>query len=195
MAHSGTVTFLSYWRGLQTSPEQAPTRERFDPAALKSLIPQLIMLSGDDHVHRFRLAGGFVNAFHGYELKDTAFPALFRSPFIDTVHTALVMSRRREQPLLLTVSAPWRTFDSVLTEDDLSQSDTVTFEICLCPLRGRTGQADRFVGVYQTTSAPPKNPRGSVGRYNLVSSRLYEPNRGAAAAHLRLVVAEGKRIA
>jgi hypothetical protein len=194
MAHSGTVTFLSYWRGLQTRPDQAPARERFDPAALKSLIPQLIMLSGDDHVHRFRLAGGFVSTFHGYELKDTAFPALFRSPYIDTVHTALVMSRRREQPLLLTLSAPWRSFDTV-EDDEASHSETVSFEVCLCPLRGLSGQADRFVGVYQTTSAPPRNPRGAIGRYNLVSSRLYEPNRGAGAAHLRLVVDEGKRIA
>lgn len=194
MAHSGTLTFLSYWRGLQPSPVQAPSREHFDPAALKSLIPQLIMLSGEDAAHRFRLAGGFVNAFHGYELKATAFPALFRSPFIDTVHAALIMSRRREQPLLLSLSAPWRSFDTI-EEDAASQTDTVTFEVCLCPLRGPSGQADRFVGVYQTTSVPPKNPRGAIGRYALESSRLYEPNRGAAAAHLRLVVDEGKRIA
>ena len=194
MAHSGTVTFLSYWRGLQTTPARAPQRDLFDPAALKSLIPQLIMVSGDDTVHRFRLAGGFVNTFHGYELKGTAFPALFRSPFIDTVHTVLVMSRRREQPLLLNLSAPWRSFDD-LADADASQTETVHFEVCLCPLRSHAGQADRFVGIYQTTSAPPKSPRGSVGRYTLESSRLYEPNRGAAAAHLRLVVAEGKRIA
>lgn len=193
MAHSGTVTFLSYWRGLQSAPERAPDRELFDPAALKSLIPQLVMLAGDTAAHRFRLAGGFINAFHGYELKGTAFPSLFRSPFIDTVHTALIMSRRREQPLLLSLSAPWRPLDAA--EDALFQTDTVTFEVCLCPLRNHNGQADRFVGIYQTTSLPPRNPHGAAGRYTLVSSRLFEPKRGVGAAHLRLVAAEGKRIA
>ncbi len=205
MPHSSTVSFLSYWRGLQTSPDKAPPRVLFDPGRLKSLVPQMMMISDDDAHHRFRLAGGFLVAIHGYELKGTSFLGLFRSPFVDTVQTALIMSRRRQQPVLLTLSAPWQSLEATAlgegpesppeSQNDTSSRDTVTIEACLCPMTDRDGKVDRFVGIYQTTSAPPKNPRGSLGRYTLVSSRLYEPQRSIKAAHLRLVAAEGKRIA
>lgn len=201
MPHSSTVSFLSYWRGLQTSPDKAPPRVLFDPGRLKSLIPQMLMISDDDASLRFRLAGGFLVTIHGYELKNTSFLGLFRSPFVDTVQTALIMSRRRQQPVLLTLSAPWQSLEATAlgekheSQNGTSSGDTVTIEVCLCPMTDRDGKVDRFVGIYQTISAPPKNPRGSVGRYTLVSSRLFEPQRGARAAHLRLVAAEGKRIA
>lgn len=201
MPHSSTVSFLSYWRGLQTSPEKAPPRVLFDPGRLKSLIPQMVMISDDGAGHRFRLAGGFLVAIHGYELKNSSFLGLFRSPFVDTVQTALIMSRRRQQPVLLTLSAPWQSLEATAlgedgtSQNDTSSGDTVTIEVCLCPMTDRDGKVDRFVGVYQTLSAAPKNPRGSVGRYTLVSSRLYEPQRSIKPAHLRLVAAEGKRIA
>ncbi|ESQ85519.1 hypothetical protein ABAC460_23610 [Asticcacaulis sp. AC460] len=192
MPHSSTVSFLSYWRGLQTRPDKAPSRDRFDPARLKSLIPQMIMISTADPAYRFRLSGGFLVAVHGYELKDTSFLSLFRSPFLNTIKTALQMSLRREQPLILTVSAPWITDDPGETP---YQNETVSLELCLCPMMNRDGQVDRFVGVYQTLSAAPKNTKGRLGRYTLVSSRLYEPHRTVRAAHLRLVSVEGRRIA
>ena len=192
MPHSSTVSFLSYWRGLQTQPEKAPSRDHFDPARLKNLIPQMIMISTLDQSYRFRLSGGFLVALHGYELKDTSFLGLFRSPFQDTVKTAIQMCLRREQPLIMTVSAPWVPRDD---SDSLSQTETVMVEICLCPMMNRTGTVDRVVGIYQTLTPPPKNTKGTIGRYNLVSSRLYEPHRRIGAAHLRLVALEGRSIA
>lgn len=194
MAHSSTVSFLSYWRGLQHSPDKAPPRAAFDPANLKNLIPQMIMISDADAHHRFRLSGGFVVAFHGHEMKDTGFVDLFRQPFVDTVQTALILARRREQPLILAISAPWQGLD-LSGDGDTSHNDTILFEICLCPMSNREGKVDRFVGIYQTLSAPPRNPYGQIGQYTLVSSRLYEPKKSVRAAHLQLVAAEGKRIA
>ncbi len=197
MPHSSTVSFLSYWRGLQTSPDRAPARSAFDPANLKSLIPQMMMISDAGSGHRFRLSGGFLVAFHGYELKDTQFLGLFRSPFADTVQTALILSRRRQQPLILNVSAPWLARDGAtgFSDDMASRNETVSFEICLCPMTNREGIVDRFVGIYQTLSAPPANPIGSVGKYTLATSRLYEPRRSIRPAHLQVVAAGGKRIA
>ncbi|MDI7774082.1 PAS domain-containing protein [Asticcacaulis sp. EMRT-3] len=197
MPHSSTVAFLSYWRGLQPEPGQAPLRERFDPSRLKHLIPQMMMISTADARHGFRLSGGFLVALHGHELKDTPFLDRFLSPFADTVAAALALSRRREQPLLLTLSAPWRTAPSATPQADLSlfQNETVSFEICLCPMRNAAGKVDRLVGIYQTLSPMPRNPNGRLGRYTLVASRLYEPERQVRAAHLQLVVIEGKRIA
>ena len=205
MPHSSTVSFISYWRGLQPSPEKAPTRDRFDPARLKSLIPQMMMISTADQSYRFRLSGGFLVAFHGYELKDRSLLSLFRSPFTNTVKPAMGTSLRREQPLILTLSAPWQPFPSGRADDaqpaqstqdrDLSRNETVSFEICLCPIANRDGVIDRFVGIYQTLSPMPQNPHGAVGRYTLMSARLYEHHRLVRAAHLRLVASEGRRIA
>ncbi len=196
MPHSSTVSFLSYWRGLQPSPERAPARSQFDPAQLKSLIPQMIMISDAAAGYRFRLAGGFPVAFHGRELKDNSFLSLFCSPFLDTVQTAIGMSRRRQQPIILTLSAPWQTDSSPGDMAAMaSHPETVNFEIVLCPMATEAGEVDRFVGIYQTLSAPPKNPHGSVGRYTLVSARLYEPKRAIKAAHLRLVAEDGRNIA
>lgn len=197
MPHSSTVSFLSYWRGLQPSPDRAPARSKFDPAQLKSLIPQMIMISDAAASYRFRLAGGFPVAFHGRELKDSSFLSLFRSPFLDTVQTAIGMSRRRQQPVILTLSAPWQT-ESALSGDAAlmaSQTETVNFEIVLCPMTTETGEVDRFVGIYQTLSTPPRNPLGNVGQYTLISARLYEPKRAIKAAHLRLVAEDGRNIA
>ncbi len=197
MPHSSTVSFLSYWRGLQTEPEKAPLREHFDPARLKTLIPQMMMISTTDHSHRFRLSGGFLRALHGYELKDTSFPALFRQPFVNPVTTALMLGRRHEQPVILSLSAPWQTSHPEMSPEEaaLFQNETVRFEICLCPMVNPYGKVDRLVGIYQTLSAMPQNPDGTLGRYTLVASRLYEPDQNIRAAHLHLVTSEGRRIA
>lgn len=197
MPHSSTVSFLSYWRGLQTTSDRAPSRDRFDPARLKSLIPQMIMISTAEPAYRFRLSGGFLVALHGYELKETSFMGLFRSPFHGTVEAAIQMSIRRQQPLIMTVTAPWQTFQSADGEGpaQLSQSETVSLEICLCPMLNRDGHVDRLVGIYQTLSPMPQNPHGTIGRYTLMASRLHEQQRHVRAAHLRLVVSEGLRIA
>ncbi len=193
MPHSSTVSFLSYWRGLQPSPDRAPARDRFDPARLKNLIPQMIMISTADPSLRFRLSGGFLVALHGYELKDTSFLSLFRSPFVNTAKTAISMSLRRQQPLILHLSAPWQANRS--TDAEPSRNDTVSIEVCLCPITNRDGAVDRLVGIYQTLSPMPRNPHGTLGRYTLVSSRLYDHHRYVRAAHLRLVASDGRRIA
>lgn len=197
MPHSSTVSFLSYWRGLQDSPDQAPPRERFDPVYLKSMVPQMLMISSLDPAYRFRLSGGFLVAFHGLELRNTSFTALFRRPFVKTVETALLMAQRRQQPLILKLSAPWLSRAALRAGEDvsLSHSETVSFEICLCPMLNQKGEVDRFVGIYQTLSPMPSNPHGVIGRYTLESARLFEHHRLVRAAHLRLVSLEGRRIA
>jgi len=195
--HSSTVTFLNYWRGLQTHPDKAPLREHFDPARLKPLIPQMMMVSATDHHHRFRLSGGFLRGLHGYELKDTAFPTLFRRASASSLTTALMLARRREQPVLLSLCAPWKTSHPEMSPEELAlfQTETVGFEICLCPMMNGYGKVDRLVGLYQTLSAMPYNPNGVLGRYTLDSSRLIEPEPTAKGAHLRLIASEGRRLA
>lgn len=193
LPHSSTVAFISYWRGLQSEPDRAPPRDRFDPGRLSRLIPQMIMVSTVDHRHLFRLAGGFLTALHGRELKAAPFLTLFRPAFIDAAAAAMTLARRREQPLVLTVSAPWETPQR--QDDDLFQDETLDLEICLCPLANDVGRVDRMVGLCQTTSAPPQRIDGRLGLYSLDAARLYAPDRDIRAAHLQLIASGGKRIA
>lgn len=193
MPHSSTVAFISYWRGLQAEPDRAPPRDRFDPGRLRRLIPQMIMVSTVDHRHLFRLAGGFLTSLHGRELKATPFLTLFRPAFTDAVAAALTLARRREQPLLLSVTAPWES--SPRDDDDLFQNETLGLEICLCPLANDAGRIDRMVGLCQTISAAPQRIDGRLGLYSLDAARLYAPDRDIRAAHLQLIVTDGKRIA
>lgn len=197
MPHSSTVSFLSYWRSLQTDPGKAPLREQFDPARLKTLIPQMMMVSTTDHSHRFRLAGGFLRALHGRELKDTSFTALFQASFVGRVTTALMLSRRQAQPVILSLSAPWQTSHPEMSPEEaaLFQNETVRFEICLCPMLNAYGKVDRLVGIYQTLSAMPQNPNGVLGRYTLDAVRLCPPEESPQPAHLRLIARDGRLIA
>ena len=190
MPHSSTVLFLTYWRGLQISPDKAPARGAFEPARLKTLIPQMMMISCMDPGLRFRLSGGFLVALHGRELKDTSFAQLFKAPFRDPVRAAIASSLRCEQPVLFSLQAPWITKDT-----ETSQTETVKLEICICPMMNQYGKVDRFVGILQTCSPMPRDPRGLLGEYSLVSARLQDSNRESRAAHLNLVAAEGRRLA
>ncbi len=107
------------------------------------------------------------------------------------------MARRQQQPLILKLSAPWLARSAMRAGEELplSQSETVSFEICLCPMLNRDGEVDRFVGIYQTLTPMPVNPYGAIGLYALDSARIFEQHRVVRAAHLRLVVDDGRRIA
>ncbi len=192
MPHSSTVSFISYWRGLQPSPERAPARARFDPARLKSLIPQMLMISATDSAWRFRLSGGFLVTVHGLELRGTSFLNLFQPPFTNPVRVALGSAVRRQQPLILRLAAPWQVHRAT---DDESRNETVTLEICLCPVTNAEGEVDRLVGICQTLSPMPRNRHGMLGRYTLMSARIHDHHSAVRAAHLRLVASGGRRIA
>ncbi len=196
MPHSSTVSLLTYWRGLQSDPVKAPSRDRFDPGHLKSLIPQMIMISTADSGHRFRLSGGFLVAVHGYELRETSFTGLFRPPFNDALIAALQRSALRQQPLLITFSAPWQAYvaEGETADARLFHDETVRFEVCLCPMLNRYGKVDRMVGVYQSLSPMPANRHGTLGRYTLENTTLLEPEQKSTAGHLRLVVDAGQRV-
>ena len=197
MPHSSTISFISYWRGLQDAPDIAPLRERFDPACLKHLVPQMLMLSTHEDRLNFRLSGGFLVAFHGQELKGQSFLDRFRSPFLTTVQSAIGLAARRQQPLVLTLSAPWEAAKNRLPDmdEDLFQSETVQFEVCLCPMLNAKGDVDRLVGIYQTLSPSPRNLKGRVGPYTLMSARIYEHHHLPRPGHLRLIAVEGRLIA
>jgi hypothetical protein len=197
---SSTVTFLSYWRGLQHDPQKAPARASFDPGRLKPLIPQMIMLSATEDGYPFRLSGGFLNILHARDLKERAFIAYFRTQFQRPVRAALRMAQQKQQPLVLTIATPWcakitADADDTTVSYAVSHNETLYIEICLCPLTGPDGQLDRFVGIYQTYGRPPSSTRGKIETYSLLSSKIMQPQSHTVAAHLRLVSVGGQHIA
>ncbi len=202
LAHSSTVLFLNYWRSLQTrGTAHAPLREDFDPSGLKSLMPQMMMISTNDISCRFRLSGGLLVALHGHELKDTAFSSLFAANEHDRLRTALLPTIRQQQPVTLTVSAPWIVMPEASEAEDqaLFRDETVTLEITLCPLTNSYGKIDRLVGLCQPLSRRPKNTKGTLGRYTLLKAGVEAPVADTTPVvrkpHLQLVAVGGRRIA
>lgn len=189
MLHSGTIGFLNYWQSLQISPDHAPERARFDPAQLKPIVRQMIMLSATEKGLPFRLAGEFSGQLHGRDLKNTAFLSLFRDTFHIPLLAAMRQSLRSARPLVLKVESEWTRPHAPI------RPEAVSLEISLCPLMASDGRVDRFVGMYQTTSAQPRTQGGQLGPLRLTSSRLIEPLRTVRPAHLQLISLEGRRIA
>jgi len=196
MPHSSTVAFMEYWRGLHTGAE-VPLRSRFDPARLKHLMPQMLMLSAVEPRHRFRLSGGLVNALHGRNLKDAAFLDRFPAAPADTVAASIGLACRRAQPLVITASALWRPALTPIPAEDgnLFRDEVIDLEICLCPLGNHEGKLDRLVGLYQPLSRLPRPLNGRLSLYRLTGARLHDACGGIRMPHLQLITLEGKRIA
>lgn len=190
MPHSNTVTFLSYWRGLQPSDHQAPLRGAFNPARLKPMIANMMMIGCDEEGYRFRLAGGFLKGLHAKDLKDHAFLTLFLRQYNNPLKAALTRAQETAQPLVLRVFADWEP----LTDKGQASTEVVQLEILLCPLCGPDGTIDRFVGHYQTLGVPPRSIFGQVGAFNLKSVRLLEANQRPVAPYLKLVAFQGSTI-
>src|SRR5690606_25602079 len=101
------LAFINYWQSLQISPDHAPARAGFDPAQLKPVVGQMIMLSATEKGLPFRLAGEFATRLHGRDLRQAPFTSLFRETFHFPLLAALRQSLRGARPLVLTVDSEW----------------------------------------------------------------------------------------
>jgi hypothetical protein len=73
MRHRTTEAVFNYFNTLRAE-RTAPLRSEIDPAALKSVLPDLFILEkGRDGIVRFRLAGTRVCLILGREMRDRAF--------------------------------------------------------------------------------------------------------------------------
>lgn len=189
MAQNDTQTFLTYWRSLRPETDQAPERGAFDPVKVRSLVPQLMMLSARDGF-RFRLAGEVVERMHGLGLKECDFSRLFDPEHQAAVVAALTAARYREQALRLT------TLTRVGEE-------TLEIECLLAPLR-TNGLITRFVGLYAPLSPLPatfqdealfEDSRPLAGRMWLTAAELIDDTKARSRSQLRLIVLNGREVA
>lgn len=185
MAHNNTAQFLKYWHRIQPVTETAPLRAAFDPGALKTLMPQMLMLSAGQGTYDIRLSGGVIDHLHGPGLRGSDFTHLFSPAFRAPLMVALTSARHREQPLLISATAP-------------ISDEVLSLELLLTPLRNTDGLIDRFASLYQPLGAPPTALEDQVpplaGLLTLGSARL-QTSDTLRPAHLRLISLEGQRVA
>lgn len=136
MYHSNTTALLNYWRDLR-GQAFAPTRQTFDPIALRDVLTQVFMLGRlGPSDFRFRLAGGVLCDAHRQNLRGLSFAALWADE--DRLHIKLALEAmvRTGEPVVVNASADAGPF-------------ATSIEVLLAPLLGPEGQTDRVLGFFQ----------------------------------------------
>lgn len=179
MFHPDTQFLIDHWTALARRSDArggVPTRSALEPEALGGRLSRafLAQRAGDDAA--IRLAGEWIEGFHGGPLKDRALLSLWRAASRPLVSSALVQAIREGRPVVIAA---------------LAGTLTAQIEITLLPLRGSTGQADRLLGLYapaQTLTLATEEPR-------LLTARVSIGVGEAARAPLSLAAVHGRRIA
>ncbi len=179
MFHSNTERLIDYWRN-RKAERLSPLRSAIDPSDFTDLLPQVLILGrAAPGQYLFRLAGGLVTDLHARDLRRKDFLSIWAPVDRPRLAAALEASRRAAEPLVLTAEA--RTAEGL----------SARFEILLAPLRAEGSPQDRVLGLYQSLS-PLASLRGKpaeeLGLIRFSTAEDRQP-------HLRLVVADGQRIA
>lgn len=179
MFHPNTERLIDYWR---RSKGQAflPARASIDPGAFTDLLPQVFIIGRQGPgVYPVRLSGGFVADLHGRELKGEAGLSLWARDDRVQVQSALEIARRSPDPVVITA------------EVRALGAPPALMEVMLAPLVGKTGEADRYLGLYQPITSMARledKPVHELAVRSISSSQAGEPR-------LRLAAAYGERIA
>ncbi len=182
MFHPNTQQLIDTWRAHREG-RRLPARTDLSPIDLGPLLPQVFMLGREpDGEEVFRLCGGLMADLHGRDLRASSFYSLWDK--IDRPQIAAAMARARSG------AAP-----SIITVDAFNErGESVSVEMCLAPLTGPSGEADRTLGLYQPISTVARltgAPVKSLVIRHVVSAPDPEP----ALPRLRLVVDNTRRVA
>jgi hypothetical protein len=182
MFHLNTEQLIVYWRE-RRGADPIPRRTSIDPAHLRQMLTQVFMLERQaPGRYRFRLAGGLVADLHDRDLRQADFLDLWRLNDRTSLQMALEAVRRRGEPLVVTGTAHTRT------------GPAMQVEITLAPLLGPSGDADRFIGLYQPTS-PVAELKGHTVAGLSVREMTTPDSDSEALPRLRLAAMHGARIA
>ena len=179
MFHPDTQFLIDHWAGLsrQTHARAGiPERSALRPDALGLRLPRVFVAerTGDDAV--IRLAGSWIETFHGETLKNSALLSLWHVPSRPMVAAALNQTAREARPVVV-VALAGASLDQI--------------EIVLVPLRGPDGDADRVLGLY----APMATLGLAKDEPRLLTARVSVSVGEAARAPLALAAVDGRRIA
>lgn len=179
MFHPDTQFLIDHWTNLSRRAESRggiPARAALQPDVLGLRLPRTFMAerSRDDAV--VRLAGGWIEGFHGEALKGRSLLSLWRTPSRPLVSTALLQAVREGRPVVIVA---------------LAGSLSAQIEIALLPLRGPSGRPDRLLGLY----APAATLTLATDEPRLLTARVSIGVGDAVRAPLSLAAVDGRRIA
>jgi hypothetical protein len=141
MFHSDTQTLIDTWTALGEAAV-IPDRAAFDPTRLGLLLPRAFMAVRRGDGAEFRLAGSWIETFHGDRLAGTAWLPWWSDSSRALVADAITRTFREARPVVIVAGAG---------------SDETALEIVLTPLRGADGVADRILGLYAPTTAETRH--------------------------------------
>ena len=178
--HPNTDRLISAWRA-RRSGRALPARADLSPIDLGPLLPQVFMLGRQDGEELFRLSGGLLVDLWGRDLRGGLFDRLWRQGDGAVVLDALARARKAAAPVVLAADA------------EAADGEHIGVEICLAPITGPSGAADRTLGLLQPISMTGRLMGQSVRTLSL---------RGAVVAAeasseptIRLVALNGLRVA
>jgi hypothetical protein len=179
MFHPDTQFLIDHWTGLAEREDVragVPDRASLEPDALGLRLPRAFIAqrAGDDAV--IRLAGGWIEAFHGEPLKNRPLLSLWRAASRPLVAAALTQTLREARPIVIVA---------------LAGAISAQVEIVLVPLRSPSGAADRILGLY----APTATLTLSADEPRLLTARVSIGVGESARAPLSLAASRGRRIA
>ena len=179
MFHPDTQFLIDHWTSLSRragTRAGIPARAAVEPAALGLRLPRVFMAErpGEDAV--VRLAGGWIEDFHGEWLRDQPLLSLWRPASRPLVAAALTQTLREARPVVVIAQAG---------------QAAAQIEIALVPLRGPSGEPDRVLGLY----APSATLTLASDESRLLTARVSIGVGEAARAPLSLAAAHGRRLA
>ncbi|WP_332653263.1 PAS domain-containing protein [Brevundimonas sp.] len=179
MFHPDTQFLIDHWTSLAGRPESRggiPNRADVEPDALGLRLPRAFVArrTGEDAI--IRLAGSWIEGFHGEALKGHSLLSLWRAASRPLVSTALTQTVREGRPVVVVALA-----GAIATQ----------IEVTLLPLRGPSGEPDRLLGLY----APAATLTLATDEPRLLTARVSIGVGEAARAPLSLAALHGRRIA
>jgi hypothetical protein len=179
MFHPDTQFLIDHWTDLARRDNVRagiPDRASLEPDALGLRLPRAFLAQrlGDDAV--IRLAGEWIEAFHGEPLKNQPLLSLWRTASRPLVAAALTQTVREARPIVVVA---------------LAGALSAQVEIVFVPLRGPSGGADRILGLY----APVATLTLSADEPRLLTARVSIGVGESARAPLSLAAMGGRRIA
>lgn len=134
MRHKTTEAVFHYFNELRAD-RSAPMRNEIDPAALKTVLPDLFILEKNrDGTVRFRLAGTRVCLILGRELRERAFTDIWAEDV-----------RHRMRLAADTVLANRTALEVAVTAFD-DEGNAIALEMLMLPLFSNTNHCDRVFG-------------------------------------------------
>ncbi|HZV84000.1 MAG TPA: PAS domain-containing protein [Brevundimonas sp.] len=179
MFQPDTQFLIDHWTGLSQSPATRggiPSRKAFEPQTMGLRLPRILLADRLGDAPCLRLAGGWIEAFHGQPLKDRPLSSLWTSASGALVSAAIARSVREARPVVViaTVGAA-----------------ASPIEVVFAPLRGSSGEPDRILGLY----APSETLALTRDESRLLTARLSVGAGAPARAPLSLAAVGGRRLA